>query len=108
MSSAASARFDVKPTDASIPSCTSTSTGRFCGESGLKPGANFGVGLHSFFNHWLALNIELRDLLSRLNPSGRDVNGDGVANSNDDTWTSTYMASANIMFFLPGTAEISP
>jgi outer membrane beta-barrel protein len=99
--------LDVKPTDSAIASCTSTSTAAFCGESGLKPAANFGLGLHSFFNDWLALNIELRDLLSRLNPSGRDVNGDGVANSNDETWTSTYMVTANIMFFLPDRAAIS-
>jgi outer membrane beta-barrel protein len=79
----------------------------YCGESGFKPGANVGVGLHSFFNQWLALNVELRDFVARLNPSGRDVNGDGVADSRDVTWTSTYLVTANIMFFVPSTAAIS-
>jgi outer membrane beta-barrel protein len=100
--------IDVKPSDAQLAACpTTATTGSSCGVSGLKPGFNFGVGLHTFFNQWFALNLELRDLLARLNPSGRDVNGDGVADSHDLTWTSTYIASANLMFFLPGTAAIS-
>jgi outer membrane beta-barrel protein len=100
--------IDVKPTNASLPACQTTATsGSSCGISGLKPGFTFGVGLHSFFNDWFALNIELRDFLARLDPSGRDVNGDSVADSHDLTWTSTYMVSANLMFFLPGTAAIS-
>ena len=100
--------IDVKPTNASVPACQSTGTTEtFCGVSGLKPAFNFGVGLHSFFSDWFALNLELRDLLARLDPSGRDVNGDGIADSHDLTWTSTYMVSINLMFFLPGTAAIS-
>jgi outer membrane beta-barrel protein len=103
--------LDVKPTDGSVPACAAPTVSAMpptsCSESGLKPAANFGIGLHSYFNDWLALNIELRDLLARLNPSGRDVNGDGAANSDDQTWTSTYVVTANIMFFLPGRAAIS-
>ena len=29
-----------------------------------------GVGLHSFFNHWLALNVELRDIAGPAQPVG--------------------------------------
>jgi outer membrane beta-barrel protein len=97
--------LDVGPTNASA--CGGMATA-YCGESGFKPGANVGLGLHSFFNQWLALNVELRDFVARLNPSGRDVNGDGVANADDATWTSTYVVTANIMFFLPTMATISP
>jgi outer membrane beta-barrel protein len=79
----------------------------YCGVSGFKPGGQAGVGLHTFFNNWFALNIELRDFLARLNPSGRDVNGDGIANGSDTSWTSTYLVSANLMFFLPTLAAIS-
>jgi outer membrane beta-barrel protein len=80
----------------------------YCGGGGMKPGAQAGVGLHTFFNNWLALNLELRDFAARLNPSGRDVNGDGIADANDVTWTSTYMVSVNLTAFLPSVAAISP
>jgi outer membrane beta-barrel protein len=95
--------IDVEPTDPS--GCMGAQS--YCGVSGWKPGAQGGVGLHTFFNQWLALNLEVRDFASRLNPSGRDVNGDGVADANDSSWTSTFLVSANLMFFLPSTAAIS-
>jgi len=98
--------MQVAPTDPN--GCPPTMMSSYCGQSGFKPGGNAGVGFHSFFNQWFALNVELRDFVARLNPSGRDVNGDGVANSADVTWTSTYLVTANLMFFLPGTAAISP
>jgi outer membrane beta-barrel protein len=79
-----------------------------CAVTGTKIGGNFGLGLHSYFNEWMALNIELRDLLAQLNPSGRDNNGDGVANKDDLTWSHTFMVTANIVFYLPSTASISP
>jgi outer membrane beta-barrel protein len=78
-----------------------------CNPGGTKPGVNFGVGLHSFFTQWLAFNLELRDFLAQINPAGRDVNADKVANSGDNTWTNTYMVTGNIVFYLPTTASIS-
>jgi outer membrane beta-barrel protein len=97
--------MDVEPANASV--CSAARPMSYCGVTGFKPGAQAGLGLHSFFNQWLALNVEVRDFVARLDPSGRDVNGDGVANSNDLTWTSTYMVTANVMFFLPTMAAIS-
>jgi outer membrane beta-barrel protein len=79
-----------------------------CAVTGTKVGGNFGLGLHTYFNEWMALNIELRDLLAQLNPSGRDNNGDGVADKNDLTWSHTFMVTANLVFYLPATASISP
>jgi outer membrane beta-barrel protein len=79
----------------------------FCGVTGTKLGANFGLGFHSYFNQWAALNIELRDILAQLNPSGRDNNGDGVANAGDLTWSHTFMLTANVVFYLPAGASIS-
>ena len=91
------------------PASVTGPTGPFsCAVTGSKVGANFGVGLHSYFNEWVALNIELRDMLAQLNPSGRDVNGDGVANNTDLSWSHTFMLSANVVFYLPSTASISP
>jgi outer membrane beta-barrel protein len=112
--------INVQPTDSSSltdcgsvkalpPTATGGPGGPFsCAVTGSKIGANFGLGLHSYFNEWMALNIELRDLLAQLNPSGRDVNGDGVANNSDLSWSHTFMVTANLVFYLPATASISP
>jgi outer membrane beta-barrel protein len=78
-----------------------------CAVTGFKPGANFGVGTHMFFNDWFALNLEVRDIFLRNNPAGRDENGDGVANDDDIAWHSNFMVGLNLMFFLPGKAVIS-
>ncbi len=82
------------------PCCTSNgTTGSSCAVSGYKPGGNVGVGLHTFFNNWLALNVELRDIIAQINPSGRDVNGDGFATTADLKWGSTFVVSANLAFY---------
>jgi outer membrane beta-barrel protein len=78
-----------------------------CDDSGTKIGVNMGIGFHSFFNNWLALNVELRDILTQINPAGRDVNGDQIADSHDDTWTNTFMATASLTFYLPTVPNIS-
>jgi outer membrane beta-barrel protein len=81
---------------------------RSCAVNGFKPGGNIGVGFHTYFNEWLALNVDLRDMITHLNPAGRDVNGDGVADSADLTWTSTWMVGASLVVYLPFRASISP
>jgi outer membrane beta-barrel protein len=101
--------ISVSPTG-SVPACVGTSAvGTFsCGVTGTKVGGNFGLGLHSYFNHWMGLNVELRDILAQLNPSGRDTNGDLHADNNDLTWTNTLSFAANLVFYLPATPGISP
>ena len=79
-----------------------------CAVNGSKFGGTFGVGFHSYFNHWMALNVELRDMLAQLDPSGRDTNVDLHADQNDLTWTHTWLWSANLVFYLPATPSISP
>ena len=54
-----------------------------CGVKGTKIGGKVGVGFHSFFGQTVALGVELRDVIAQLNPSGRDVNGDGMADNDD-------------------------
>jgi len=80
----------------------------YCGISGLKPGPTFGVGFHTFFGQGVALNVELRDVMAQLNPSGRDVNGDGQADTNDLSWTHTWVLGGNLVVYLPFTPHISP
>ena len=68
---------------------------------------NFGVGAHAFLRHWLAINLEFRDLLYKNNASGRDVNGDSVTDSNDLEWSNNWIFSLNFQFFVPFKAKIS-
>ena len=79
-----------------------------CAVSGSKLGGTFGLGLHSYFNHWMALNVELRDFLAELNPSGRDTNADLHVTTDDLSWTHTLTVAANLVFYLPATPSISP
>lgn len=78
-----------------------------CDDSGTKLGVNMGIGFHSFFNNWLALNVEFRDILAQINPAGRDVNGDKIADSHDDAWNNTFMFTASLAFYLPTVPSIS-
>jgi outer membrane beta-barrel protein len=80
----------------------------YCEVSGFKAGPTFGVGMHTFFGQGVALNVELRDVMAQLNPSGRDVNGDGMADSSDLSWTHTYLLGANLVLYLPFTPKVSP
>jgi outer membrane beta-barrel protein len=68
---------------------------------------NFGVGAHAFLTHWMALNLEFRDLLYKNNASGRDVNGDSVTDTHDLEWTNNWIFSLNFQFFAPFKAKIS-
>ena len=78
-----------------------------CAVTGLKLGVNTGVGIHSFINQFLALNFELRDIISPNNAAGRDVNGDRRVDNNDLTYGNTFLASLNLVVYFPMTADIS-
>lgn len=82
--------------------------GGVCAVTGSQIGATYGAGFHTFFNNFLALNVELRDLTFKDNPAGRDVNGDKLTNNGDLTWTSHLMATIGLTLYLPATADISP
>jgi outer membrane beta-barrel protein len=99
--------LQLAPKDSATPACSSTGTGTSCGISGFKPGGTAGVGLHLFIKQWLALGVELRDIVARINPSGRDVNGDGFARTDDIGWGSTYIVTTNLTVYLPSAAVIS-
>jgi outer membrane beta-barrel protein len=88
--------------------CAEAQEGKSCAVTGFKIGANFGLGMHMFATDFFALNLEVRDLLVRNNPAGRDENGDTFADDRDLSWDSNYIVSLNLMFFLPGRATISP
>ena len=83
------------------------SANRRCIVTGMKIGGTGGAGFHAFFNHFVALNVELRDFLIQDNPAGRDVNGDQSADNKDLTWTSHLMATVGVSLYLPTTAKIT-
>jgi outer membrane beta-barrel protein len=95
------------PSNAPVCSSSASATG-VCVASGMQIGGTFGLGFHSFFNDSLALNIELRDIVVKDNPAGRDVNGDTNVDKGDLTWMSHYMAIFGLTLYLPTTASISP
>jgi outer membrane beta-barrel protein len=105
--------INVAPTNANVPACAATNNNSgaqqyYCGVTGTKVGGNFGVGLHSYFTPWMALNVEFRDILAQLNPSGRDTDGSLHATTADLTWTHTFSVAANLVFYLPATPKVSP
>jgi outer membrane beta-barrel protein len=91
------------------PACTTGAApqGR-CTVTGMQVGGTGGIGFHSFFNDFLALNVELRDIVVKDNPAGRDVNGDTNVDKSDLTWTHHVMAMFGLTVYLPSTASISP
>jgi outer membrane beta-barrel protein len=97
----------IDPSDSAVAECMDGSTGRSCAVSGYKVGANVGLGLHTYINDFLALDLVLRDIIAQINPAGRDVNGDLKASSADSKWGSTYMVSLNLVLYLPANAGIS-
>ena len=97
-------------TDPSVKACqdktadTSSKTGYTTGSS---IGPTFGGGIHSYFNEWFGLALDLRDVVIKDNPAGRDVNGDQFADKRDLTWSSHWMVTLGATLFFPK-ADISP
>ena len=81
------------------PACQAYTATEFAG--------NAGVGVHAYLNNYMALDLEIRDLIYKNNASGRDVNGDGVTNSYDLEWTSNWIFGLNLQFFAPFKAKIN-
>jgi outer membrane beta-barrel protein len=89
------------------PACPDNMPGNSCPVTGMKVGANFGIGFRTFINDYFSLNIEFRDVLLKNNPSGRDETGDKIANAEDLSLDSNYMVGFNLTFLLPPTARVS-
>jgi outer membrane beta-barrel protein len=76
--------------------------------AGTKVGPLLGAGMHVFFNHWVALNVEFRDtILFKNNPSGLDENFDRKVDSNDGHIDGIGYLGFGLAFFLPTNARIS-
>jgi hypothetical protein len=73
----------------------------------MKIGANIGLGMHAYINNWLALNIEVKDMLVKTNRAGQDTTGDGFANDRDLSLTHNILFGANLSFFFPTVPKIT-
>jgi outer membrane beta-barrel protein len=81
---------------------------------GLRPAGLFGIGLHIYLNHWIGLNLELRDYIYKSNPGGLDVattdnnkDNSGVLSSDDEYLVSNLYFGFGITLMLPPTAKLS-
>jgi len=93
-----------------ITTCVDKSTdlnAQTCVVTGSQLAGSVGIGFHSFFNDYFALNVELRDVINKDNPAGRDVNGDQYVDKRDLTWTQHWMATLGVAVYFPK-ADISP
>jgi len=98
--------------DPSVPACkdkalASDGINNTCYTTGSTVGATFGGGIHSYFNDWFGLTLDLRDVLAKDNPAGRDVNGDQVADKRDLTWSGHWVVTLSATLLFPK-ADISP
>ena len=75
--------------------------------TGWKMGINLGVGMHAFITNYLALNIELHNLMYSNNAAGRDVTGSPTVDSADTQWTYNWFVGTNVVFFLPAQVKVS-
>lgn len=76
-------------------------------EKGMKIAGNGGLGAHAFLNNYLALALEIRDLIYKNNTAGRDVNGDKKTNASDLKLTNNFIFSINLQVFLPSKPRVS-
>jgi len=88
------------------PGCGSTPQAS-CVAKDPQIGATFGFGIHSFFNRFVALNAEFRDVYFKDNAAGRDVNGVKQTSNSDLTWNSNVMVLLGITLFVPPTPDIT-
>ena len=95
---------------ATITDCADKSadlTVQTCVVTGSQLAGSVAAGFHSFFNDYFALNVELRDVINKDNPAGRDVNGDEFVDKRDLTWTQHWMVTLGLSVYFPK-ADISP
>ena len=63
--------------------------------------------MHAFANDFVAINLEVHNLIFKNNASGRQVTGTNDVDKQDLQWTYNWIVGLNVMFFLPATAKVS-
>lgn len=86
---------------------------------GFRPGFAWGLGMHLFFNRWVAMGIEVKDLIFGDNDSGGDLTRgqsenellnptkDPEITAEDRSTMHHFFVGLNVTFFLPPSVDIS-
>jgi outer membrane beta-barrel protein len=85
---------------------------------GFRPGVAWGVGVHLFANDFVAIGIELKDLIFEDNETGGDLTRGlseadpddppfGPATGDDRSFVNHFFVGLNVTFLLPTEAKIS-
>ena len=85
---------------------------------GFRPGIAWGIGFHLFFNRFVAMGVEMKDIVFSDNEFGGDMTRGQtdaeraagnkiIINGDDRKFSNHFFAGLNLTFYLPPTAEIS-
>ncbi|MCC6746574.1 MAG: outer membrane beta-barrel domain-containing protein [Deltaproteobacteria bacterium] len=84
---------------------------------GFRPGAVWGFGMHLFFTKWMAMTVEVKDLMFQDNESGQDITrGTSEAeltqkkvlvDSSDRQFKNHFFVGIGFTFLLPGNPKTS-
>ena len=100
-------KFTASLPESDLSKCSPAQIDASCPDIGNKFGGTLGFGTHAYFNNWLALNLEIKDLIVKTNRAGQDATGDGFANDRDLEWGHNYILGANMTFFFPTVPKIT-
>jgi outer membrane beta-barrel protein len=85
---------------------------------GPRAGPAFGLGMHLFLTRFIAMGVEIRDLVFLDNESGQDLtrglseselsSGEVTIDADDQTLSSHWFVGINLTLFLPTSIRISP
>jgi len=82
--------------------------------TGIRGAGVFGIGVHIYFNHWIGLNLELRDYLYKSNHGGLDVNttdnlsdNSPVLSGDDEYYVNNLYFGIGLTLMLPPSAKLS-
>jgi outer membrane beta-barrel protein len=85
---------------------------------GFRPGISWGLGFRLYFNRFVAMGVEMKDIVFSDNEFGGDMTrgqtdaeraaGNKIfINGDDKKFSNHFFAGINLTFFLPPSAEIS-
>lgn len=95
------ANFAADKDECAMPAAAS------CPDVGTKLGGSLGLGMHAFIKDFLAVNLEVKDVVVNTNRAGQDVNADSFVDDKDHELTHNYILGLNLTVFFPTMPKIS-
>lgn len=75
---------------------------------GFRAGLYLGGGIHIFLNHWIAIDLTVRDYLFSDNPSGLDFDADLAVTDTDSRFLNHLFTGIGVSLFFPAKAKRTP